>query len=350
MGKKQHYIPQFYLRSFSDNNQKSIGLYRFEDKKFVSNASIKDIAYRNNFYDNDNSIENVLTNMEGRWNEILKVLLGRDMTANTNKWVVENRNEITNDIICFFAITQVRSAQQGDSIVKIMRTIEKSTRKEISSETYNQYFGCMPEMEKHPGSSCLNLGLEVRPLFAGLNLVSIYNFSKEKFITSDVPVFCINPFFEKRQYSFNFGLASMGIQIFLPISVEVCLCLYDKNIYINKYKNAIFPTTSRHIIHQINQLTVQNAYEQVFFIIGESEEYIKDLCQHRKSSDNHSRVRFWDDKLIEAYQESIHSSFLLPCFRIKKSSMRMSLSEKSVRPEVQDLCDMRNNSILNMKK
>jgi hypothetical protein len=110
MGKKQHFIPQFYLRNFSDINQKSIGLFRFIERKYIKNASIGDIAYRNRFYDDDNSIEILLSKIEGRWKRILDVFLGKDITKDTLKWIEENKTDIINDLFLFFAITNARIA------------------------------------------------------------------------------------------------------------------------------------------------------------------------------------------------------------------------------------------------
>ena len=43
---RQHYVPKFYLRNFSENN-KSIGLYRFKEKKIIKQGSIRDILQKN---------------------------------------------------------------------------------------------------------------------------------------------------------------------------------------------------------------------------------------------------------------------------------------------------------------
>lgn len=347
MGKRQHYVSQFYLKNFSDKNQKSIGLYRFTDQKLIINASIKDIAYRNNFYDEDNSIENILTNMEGHWNKILNVFIGKNISADTIKWIEENKDEIVYDIFRLFAITKTRTAQQGDSQFKMMKAIENRVGNKMSSDTYNQYFGYMPELKKHPSNISLKVGLKSIPFYAGLDLLVIYNLSNIKFITSDVPIFSINPYYERRKYNISFGLVSMGLQEFLPISGEVCLCLYDRNTYIKRYKSALCFINSGHTVNLMNQLSVQNAYEQIFFSVGEDEEYIKTLCRYKKSADNHNRVKFWGGEepvLIQSYEENIHSSFLLPCLMIKKSSMRIPFPKHMgglIRPEIQTLYDIK---------
>lgn len=60
MVKKQHYVPQFYLSNFSDKKWKNIGFFRFDRQKFVRNAAISSVAYRDNLYDNNDEVEKAL--------------------------------------------------------------------------------------------------------------------------------------------------------------------------------------------------------------------------------------------------------------------------------------------------
>lgn len=63
--KRHHYIPRFYLKRFSINNDgKSLGLYNLKNKKFIQNAPLKSQAYENFLYGEDDEIENALAEME----------------------------------------------------------------------------------------------------------------------------------------------------------------------------------------------------------------------------------------------------------------------------------------------
>lgn len=54
--KKQHYVPQFYLRGFSEMNNDKVDIYRKKDKKFI-NTNVRSICYGKYFYDlEDNSL------------------------------------------------------------------------------------------------------------------------------------------------------------------------------------------------------------------------------------------------------------------------------------------------------
>ena len=47
--RRQHYVPKFYLRNFSED-KKSIGIYFFEKNKIINHASIKDNLWKEYFY------------------------------------------------------------------------------------------------------------------------------------------------------------------------------------------------------------------------------------------------------------------------------------------------------------
>src|SRR5699024_2284659 len=51
--KKQHYIPQFFLKKFSENNDSLISAYLKPQDKFIS-TNTKRICYREYYYDPDN--------------------------------------------------------------------------------------------------------------------------------------------------------------------------------------------------------------------------------------------------------------------------------------------------------
>lgn len=52
--KKQHYVPQFYLRGFSEMNNDKVDIYRKKDKKFI-NTNVRSICYQKYFYDTEDN-------------------------------------------------------------------------------------------------------------------------------------------------------------------------------------------------------------------------------------------------------------------------------------------------------
>lgn len=343
MGKRQHYIPQFYLRNFSIDSRKNIGVFRFGKQQFIPNAAIKSVGYRENLYDDDESIERQLASKEKQWKEMLDIFLGRNVTIQTPEWLDQHDEEAAIRVLEFFAFTEMRTTQQADSLTSMYRTLEQELGSKMTPETYNLYFGDLNEFTKHPNLLPLQVASNHLPAYAGLDLLLILNVTKHGFITSDVPVYNLNSYYAERKYHRSFGLAAMGLQKFLPISPRHCLCFFDKNIYEKTINDSTYILTSKNLVRRINQIMVQNAYEQVFFSPIENEQYIRQICCSRKNSDTKSEVIFYGkDKpdLFQMHQENLWQKLLLPCLKIKHDMLKLALPNHMgglIRPQVSAL-------------
>ena len=72
--RRQHYVPKFYLRNFSENN-KSVGIYLFKKNKIIEHGSINDNLWAEYFYGEDAVIENKLAEHDGRWNDTISSII-----------------------------------------------------------------------------------------------------------------------------------------------------------------------------------------------------------------------------------------------------------------------------------
>ena len=343
MGKKQHYVPQFYLRNFSDEKGKNVGFFRFDRQKFIRNAAISSVAYRDNLYDDNDEVEKALSVEESKWKKIIDIFLGKNVTDETLNWLEINADETVHQLLSFISITEARTTQQGDGISWFMKTLEKTIGREMTKDTYNQYFGDLQEYIKHPNIIPLQVAQNLLPYYSGLDLLVIVNTTRQRFITSDVPVFNLNPYYLKRKYHRSFGLQAMGLQKFLPISGYCCLCFYDRNVYKRNCDSTIYFLRSERLVHRMNKIIVENAYEQIFFDVNEEEEYIQKICKRRKV-DNKSSIIFWGKKnqpqFLNLHSENIWTPMMLPCFLIKKEALKIPLPTHMgglVRPEVTEL-------------
>src|SRR3989344_1067808 len=61
--KNQHYVPKFYFRLFS-KNQNSICSFNISNEKFIEHASIKSQCSKDYFYSKDKKIENTFSQLE----------------------------------------------------------------------------------------------------------------------------------------------------------------------------------------------------------------------------------------------------------------------------------------------
>lgn len=64
--RKQHFVPRFYLRHFSnDPDQKSIGVWNIQKGVFARQASLQNQAHAAYFYGKDGEVEDALAWLEG---------------------------------------------------------------------------------------------------------------------------------------------------------------------------------------------------------------------------------------------------------------------------------------------
>ena len=127
MGKNQHYVPQFYLRLFS-NNSKSIGTWNSETDTMILNASIKNMASRYNLYGSDQELEKELSIWESDWrNTIHKII-------ETNK--IETIDEFAS-LLTFITIGRSRTLKSADANNYISEYLANIT--DIKSEYFELF-------------------------------------------------------------------------------------------------------------------------------------------------------------------------------------------------------------------
>jgi hypothetical protein len=82
--KRQHWVPQFYLRRFATNSDKTlINLYLLEGRKFIGNVGLSGQCQEDNFYGKDRIIEEALGQLEGVWTDLFRrVEAGDQLTEN----------------------------------------------------------------------------------------------------------------------------------------------------------------------------------------------------------------------------------------------------------------------------
>lgn len=74
--KNQHYVPQFYLKLFSNNqDQKTFGIWNIEKEIFVRSGSIRDQASLDYFYGKDLELEKAFGQQETLMSQIYSYIL-----------------------------------------------------------------------------------------------------------------------------------------------------------------------------------------------------------------------------------------------------------------------------------
>ncbi len=276
-----HYVPQFYLKNFSGN--KSIGLYNFKIKKFVDEASIRDVAGKDYLYGEDNQLEDFFSNLERKWSNVINTII------NTEHLPLDS--EEYTYLIMFVFLSDARGVEVADAFYedKLVegKNIARIMRKAGKLDVTDEWIDNLDVKIDRPNLPFIqNLSSSVR-IMSDLCPLLIINETNLSFITSDRPVVIYNRWFVEKNFLQPCGFGQMGLQVFVPISGRICFCLYDDHVYENKYgyKDRI-RIYRKETIKELNSIFVENAYREIYYpkdtrtflegIVGEKTEIKRD--------------------------------------------------------------------------
>lgn len=237
-----------------------------DKKKYISCASIRRVAYREYLYGEDDSIENILAYNECEWSKIIGKIIDEEK--------INLKQEEYFMLLLFLTISEARTSQTADYNNTQISTLANLAFKLKEGKEKN--LGVHYDI---PNLISLQAATDITSILLDLDLLLIINESNRGFITTDNPVVRYNQFFMFRNYYRNYGLGQMGIQLFVPLSPKICLCLYDGVMYSPKTKH-IIKIHSGSQINELNKLFILNAYECVFFNNNQKESYIKSISRY----------------------------------------------------------------------
>lgn len=290
--KNQHYIPKFYLRNFSyENNGKQIGVFNLSNEIFVSKGKLKTQGSKNFFYGQDGVIEHELVNIED--------LLAQQLHKITSKEEIPKKltKEHIN-LLLFLSLTDLRNpvrinmlkngcVEMGKQLIELDPNIDlKKFLPEISHD----------DAVKLSMSSISNVIEEI----IDLDFKIFKNTTKQPFITSDFPIVKYNQFLESRDWPLaKAGYGLSGLQIFIPLNPELMIVFYDSEIYkVGNKREKIVLINDLLDIENLNILQFVNCFESIFFNEKTSEDYIYKLSKKAK-------------KYTRANKSTAHSSYLI---------------------------------------
>ncbi|EKN69271.1 hypothetical protein BABA_10426 [Neobacillus bataviensis LMG 21833] len=277
MGEKsrQHYVPKFYLRNFSDS-KKSIDTYNIANSKYIPNASIKDMCQKHNFYGSDKKVEDFLNvEIEAKASPIIKNIL------DTNKF--PNDLEEYMQLLMFLLVSEARNLKMAESTNNMFDFIAKTMLKEHPDFKEMDLDSFKMEV-KEPANHSIKFALESTPYVLDLErILLVEQTGARRFITSDNPLVRYDSFYLSKRYLGGFGYMTRGLQLFFPISPNKCILLYDSKAYdIPEVKNGILTLRKARDVDQLNELFYLNAYNNVFFNQKTKKDYIEGIHQKNK--------------------------------------------------------------------
>lgn len=315
MGEKnrQHYVPKFYLRHFSET-EKSIDTFNIGNSKYISNASIRGMCQKNNFYGADNRVETFLDKeIESKASIIINEIL------NTNKFPV---GQDFIHFVMFVLVSEARNLKRADSSDYMADYIAKllmADHPEISDIDLDSFEVKLNEAANH------NIKMAMRSLALVLDLkplLIIEQTGARKFITSDNPVVRYNSFYFSKGYPGGFGYINRGLQFFFPISPQKCILLYDQLAYnIPSVENDVLILKRASDVDKLNELFYLNAYNNVFFNQKTKQSYIEGIHNKHKKTPKVNEL----EREIFTFQ-SVDSNNMLVSFGTNHVSKRINFS------------------------
>lgn len=329
--KSNHYVPQFYLKNFS-NNKKSVGSYMRQYKKYIKEASIKKQACKDYLYGEDGRLENYLMELEKKWSKIITNII--------NDKIKPKRKEDYLDLLMFILVSEARNLKTAETITNQVdflckKILEEDPQFEMSDEELKN----MIIAPKVPNSLAIESAIKGSLYLLDLNFTILINKTDRKFITTDNPMVKYNQFYIHRNYDRGYGIANVGLQIFMPISPKLCICLYDSKVYnCNLNQDGNIDIIRSKQIDEINKIIYLNSYKTIYFNDIVKKGYIESIDNSvlKYANEEQMEVGEFDSNIgpiIRFSNKKVTYKMKLPIFTIKKDFITLQLPEHMAGPQ-----------------
>jgi Protein of unknown function (DUF4238) len=312
--KKQHYVPRFYLKSFSDNSGKTINLFNLERKQSIRGASLKNQCYEKYFYGEEPEIENSLGKIEGIAAKIIRDIISEN---DIPKRFSSQHNAILSFILLQYARTKYSEESEIEMTNKLVNSIiEKDPR------FMNNKDNDIKISMKNAIINKLKSMAQSIPIAWDLHFMLLVNKTRTNFITSDNPVVFYNQACERAVGISNTGLASKGLQIFFPLSPKHLLIFFDSQVYQPiKNNNSDSYITSIQDVVQLNDLQWLNSLKNIYYDCNQKDLEILNEFEKNITRKNPEKVSF-NEYLSEPNKKDKELKFLL---HMSKPDLKIAL-------------------------
>lgn len=290
---KQHYVPRFYLKNFTNNGLfNALNLNSLEIKK---NINYSTQCFERYFYGTDLKIEKEFSIKETKWSNAIQNLINGETIDEKDK------ESIKEFALYQFVRTQSFNHEMGirerlifDQYYKNMGIKDDALRASL----YYRYL--CGKKEEDPYNEKANISIVNKySLFNELAekgiLVKKYS-TKTKLITSDAPIILYNPINNS-----DIGLKERDLIIIVPLCQNIAVFIYNKDVYF-KYKDADYINTS------INEEALKiNSFEYIIakdYVYGTSESLETDY----NSSKNERKLYYQEP---QGYRNEVGTTVLM---------------------------------------
>jgi hypothetical protein len=266
--RKQHYVPRFYLKLFSDSTSKGlIRLWNLRRQLYVKAAAISDQAYEDFFYGVDGVLEEKLADVETQVSELINKIV-------TDRRLPSSPSEGMRLLFMFVMYQADRTKATATDVEATLNRLATATfqddaqRKEVIENA--------PWTLSGPAAFALETLTPSLPLILDLRAKLILNTTEHEFMTSDNPVIRYNQFYEyRRRPGSGAGWSLPGLQIFLPLSPKILLMLFDSDVYnVGRDNEETVLVDRTGDVNWLNGLQFLRADENIYIPSNVTEEHI----------------------------------------------------------------------------
>jgi hypothetical protein len=320
--KKQHYVPQFYLRNFS-NDGKQIFVYHLASQTYTL-SPIASTCQEKYFYDIDPEFEKMLNQLETRQAPVIKKIIELQNLETLSA------DELY-DLMAFLVIQDTRTKDARilvdkqvelfvSQYIKPMMKADEELKKKYTPGYIDSLKITMPNFYKFT----FGVALSSIEALSDLLPVLIVNKTSKPFISSDSPVVKNNYYIVGKNGLT--GVLSPGLQIFCPLTDKIVILFIHREAYdIHFTQKMRIELTNENDVDKINELQIlhclnillftndtDSGYRHRLFLNCSKrktdKEYVAELVQRTKTSDG--RI----SELVKEYTEGlnyyIHFSFI----------------------------------------
>ena len=330
--KKQHYVPKFYLKLFSQDG-KHLWIYNLRSEDSFQ-VPIKNLCYEKYFYAKNLEFEKALSLIEQKQAETLHKLVDTQDFANFG-------HEDFYLIRLFLLLQSSRTKDEkvisnkytetfvSDFMKPLMKSSEDLKRKGITEEFIDSLEITIPA--DHMLAMLVALtGVE---LISDLEPILIINKSNKNFICSDAPVVSYN--YIKIENRSTKGLQFPGLQIFCPLNKDILLLLIDKNLYdLKRGTNSTIFINRDSDVDSINKLQLVNCRDNVFCSEEDDTDYarnlhleVEDLIKEKEFKSDIVQTKQNDDgtysEIVALYQVDSNYVLNLSFIKLNKRNKRL---------------------------
>ncbi|MGA4605122.1 DUF4238 domain-containing protein [Pseudoalteromonas maricaloris] len=305
--KNQHFVPQSLIKHFSKADEV---VNVFDSKRNISRppTTVARVLSENYFYDRDNSVENFLAQkVEGPAAPIFESIV-----VNPTIPIVCNRA----DLLRFVTVQLNRTPSALYASLQNIDNFTTSLIRQIGElngfdeETIESVKFVLDDPKAILGQQTVEGALNWL-LLDDLEWHVLINKTDVSFVLSDHPVVHYNWYLRDSNNLAYTSLNSCGLQIFLPISHSVTICLYDKKVYKFGDKNSHFSFVDKTSdILLLNELQFRSRESFIVYDSSAQTDYVIKSCKRYPESSLHNN-HSWTSNLEESENDEIRSTHVI---------------------------------------